>query len=594
MAFGKLRWVALAAALAAVVALAQPWSIAESRVEGYITARLSKQLGLSLTTSERGAVAFLPTPRVIANGVTATSADGSFEARIPRIRADISLLPLLTGRVEFTQILLFAPQVSVTFPDAPFDPLPALASTALATLPGTPHISVREAGSLFFRRGPGIISSARDVRIEIQSRAAGEPFSASGSLSWRGESVTFAVASNSAARSILPMARVRSDLVNLDFSSSRRSPATADGEPRAIEGQVQLTAPSMSRLGSWLASGSPVLLPLGATALTGTLSLSANAAEVRSAALTLGADLLEGALDWRKRGDRWRLTGTLAGKTLNIGRPQSGVSSPNFASFDLTPNQTIEIDDLVAHDIDLRLSLQRVRLPGLTLADVATQIMATENRLDIAVANSTLYRGAVRMRASVGRVPSGIEVRAQASGDRIDLAQFSSEFFEARRITGTGALQQQIEMSGRTLAELLGSAHGTFSFTARNGDFMGTNLNDAMRRIDRQPLAVMRDWRGGRTQFEELVLNGSIVNGLMEVSEGRVNGQFYRLTVGGLVSLPERAFKLAGNVHSNGAQSIIPFEITGSIGEPAVNVNTRALLQRSGAVAPFLDTGAAN
>jgi hypothetical protein len=155
-------------------------------------------------------------------------------------------------------------------------------------------------------------------------------------------------------------------------------------------------------------------------------------------------------------------------------------------------------------------------------------------------------------------------------------------------MTGAGSLQTQVGAVGRTLGDLLASAQGHLTFTARAGDFMGTNLNDAMRRIERQPLAVMRDWRGGRTQFDELVVNCSIINGVMEVTEGRASGQAYRLSVGGLVSLAERAYRLAGNVHSSTAQSIVPFEVTGPIGDPSVQVNGRALLERSGAVAPFL------
>lgn len=579
------RLIGLAAALAAVSALAQPWRIAETRVQQWATAQLSGQLGLDVSGSGSGGVALLPTPRVIATDLKARSVDGQVELAIPRLRADIRLLALLAGRIEFDKVTLFAPQATVTLPDGAFDPMPLLTTTALANRPGTPHIAVREGGSVFFRRGPGILSSARDLSLDISARGDGEAVEAAGALTWRGEAVTFAFATDSPDRGTQPMARIRSDLVSLDFAAARRSPA---GQPRTLEGQFELKAPSMSRLSAWLASGSPVLLPLGATAVSGSLLLSGAAAEMRSVTVALGADLLEGALDWRKRDGRWRLTGTLAGRSLSIGRPMSGIGDATVGIFDMQPNQVLDLDDLLAHDIDLRMSLQRVRLPGLTLNDVAAQIMATDSRFDLAVANSGLHRGVARARASISRVPAGVEVKAQMNADRVDLGPMTLELFEARRMTGAGSLQTQVGAVGRTLADLLGSAQGHLTFTARAGDFMGTNLNDAMRRIERQPLAVMRDWRGGRTQFDELVVNCSIVNGVMEVTEGRASGQAYRLSVGGLVSLAERAYRLAGNVHSATAQSIVPFEVTGPIGDPSVQVNGRALLERSGAVAPFL------
>lgn len=576
---------ALTAAAAGLFALAQPWRLAEERFERMVSARMSAQLGMQIHGAGEGAVAILPTPRVIATGVRA-SVDGHGELSAPRIRADLRILPLLAGRIEFSRITVFSPEINLALSDGPFDPIPLMTSTRLARHGDTPDFALRDA-TVMFRRQGRIVSTARNLNADIAARAAGEAVQASGSLQWRGELVSFALASDSPTRATLPMLNLNSELATVDFAASRRSASANGAAPRALEGQIQIRSPSMSRLSAWLASGSPVLLPLGMTELSGTVSLNGEAAEIRNAALTLGSDSLEGALDWRKRDGRWLLTGTLAGRTLSIGRPMSGVSGATVNVFDMASSQVVDIDDLLAHDIDLRLSLQRVRLPGLALSDVAAQIMATANRFDLAIANSGFYRGFVRGRASIGRTEAGVEVRGQVAADRFDLGLLTGELFDSRRMTGAGAFQASFQSSGRTIGDLLSAAGGQFAFTARNGDFAGTNLNDAMRRIERQPLAVMRDWRGGRTQFEEFVTSGTMANGTLEVAEGRANGHAYRLTVGGLVSLPERAYRLAGQVHSANAQSQVPFEVTGPIGEPAVQVNTRALLERSGAVAPF-------
>ncbi len=253
----------------------------------------------------------------------------------------------------------------------------------------------------------------------------------------------------------------------------------------------------------------------------------------------------------------------------------------------MTPGQVVDIDDLLAYDVDLRMSLQRVRLPGLTLTDVAAQLLATESRFDLAVASSSIHRGSARGRASLQRSDKGVEVRAQLSADRVDLGALSLEAFEARRMTGTGTLQAQIESSGRLLGDLLAQASGSLAFSARQGDFLGANLADAMRRLDRQPLAVLRDWRGGRTQFDEVAVSGTIERGHLQLQEGRASGAAYRLSLSGLVSLPDRAYRLAGMVQSPTTQGSLPFDITGPILEPAVQVNARSILERSGAAAPL-------
>ncbi len=585
----KRRWRLLGiAGLAGLVAVAfQPWRLAERTIEARLLAHLSQKLGVTVEAAGGGAFALLPTPRIIAEDIVARTPDGLATARIPRLRADIHVLALLGGRIEFDHVTLFTPQVELALGDRSVDILALAGSRAASELSAMPRISIRDKGSVFIRRGVGIISSVRDLELTLASRSRGDPLEVEGSATWRGEQVSFAFASNSTMRSTLPMARIRSDLVSLDFAH-RRGAAASQGDADVVEGQIQVTASSASRLGSWLASGSPVLLPLGSTALNGTMRVGAQGAQVRNAVVTLGGDTLEGALDWRKRDSRWLLSGTFAGKSLDIGRPLAGIDARRLNMPDPAATAQLDIDDLLAHDIDIRLSLQRVRLPGLTLSDVAGQVMATEQRFDISVANASLYRGQLRGRASLGRTEAGIEIKAQVNAERVDLAGLSQDLFDARRLTGAGFLQHQIEMTGRSPAELLSSATGRLAFVARNGDFMGTNLNDAMRRIERQPLAVARDWRGGRTNFEQLVVNANIVNGVVEIVEARAAGPAFKLAVEGNMSIFERLYRLTGLVQSASGASQVPFDVGGALLEPVVVVNQRALLERSGAAAPLL------
>lgn len=575
------------AGAAIVVALAlQPWRIAERSVERYLLSQLSSSLGLTLQTRADGAFALLPTPRIIANDVRLSTASGDVKARIPRIRADIKLLALLAGRVEFDQVVVIAPQVETVLPAGRVDPFAIIISRALADLPSAPHISIRENGSLFIRSGPGIASSARDVNMEISARDKGDALEARGSLSWRGEAITFAFASNSEKRDTLPMAQLQSPVLTLAFTSARATAEAAGAD--ALEGSLDIKTPSMSRLGSWLSTGSPVLLPLANTALSGRLRLTADGAQVREATLTLGNDALDGALDWRKRDTRWRLTGTFAGKSLDIGRPEAGIDTARLDWSEGGANAMLDVDKLLVHDIDLRFSLGRVRLPHLTLTEVAGQLMASEQRLDLSVTNAGLYRGSMRGRASIGRSQSGVEVRMQANADKVDLGLMSTDLFEARRFTGVGAMQHQVEMHGDTMAALLASAQGRVSIAARNGDFMGANLGDLMRRIERQPLNAVRDWRGGRTSFEQFSASGVMNEGVLALTEARGAGPAFKLALDGSVSLTERSYRLTGQVLSATGIIALPFEVLGPLADPSIHINARSLIERSGATAPFI------
>jgi AsmA protein len=580
------RLLALTALLVVVAAAVNPWRLAERSVERFLLTRLSAQLGLKVTGVGDGAFALLPTPRVAANDVRVTL-PGAFEARIPRIRGEIRLLALLAGRLEFDSLTLHAPQVDLRLADGEPDPLRWLLAAAPAEARATPRIIVRDGGALFLRGESGIVSTVRDLAGEAAARETGAAWEITGSASWRGERLAFALASNSPARATAPMLRVRADIANLEFTALRRpSAATPAG---ALEGQFSFSTTSLARVAGWIGTGLSVGLPLGATEIAGRMALSPDKADVRSAAVTIGADTLEGAFSWQKRDGRWRMSGTFAGRSLDIARPGSGVTLEPFSGLDLQSTQSIESAVLLSHDLDLRLSVQRLRIGALTLGDVAAQVMGNGERLDLSIANAAFYRGVLRGRATLDRAETGLELRAQAAAERVDLAQLSGDIFDSRRVTGQGAAQIAFEAQGRSMADLVGSLQGRLSANARNGDFAGTNLTDAMRRIERQPLAVARDWRGGRTAFEQFSLGGVLAGGVLELTEGAANGAAYRLSMGGRVSLPDRIVSLTGSVLSANAASVVPFDIAGPLGDPMVSVNPRGLIERSGAVQPFLE-----
>jgi AsmA protein len=573
---------AAAVGLAAVVALANPWPLAEKRVHAWAVKSLSGQTGLSVSGSGRAEIAFLPTPRIILKDVRAEAEGLRIETQ--RVRVDIRVLTLLAGRADISDVTLYAPQVSVAIGEDA-DLLSVLTSRALSDLPATPRLHVRENGSLFLRRGQQIVSLARNVRGSIAARQSGEPAQIEAQWLWRGEDIAVSFASDSATRAIQPMLALRSGPFALDFTGARRS---GPADPGPLSGTFSLRSPSLSRLNTWLASGSPVLLPLGATTLAGQLILGPASAELKAAMVQIGNDQLQGALDWRKTDGRWRLGGTLAGRSLEIGGPNGSFDAQRFGPFDPASTIPLDVDDLFAHDIDLRLSLDRVRLPGLALTELAAQINGARNRLDLTIVNAGLHKGVLRARASLSRADGVVELKGQVSGDRVDLGALTADMLDTRRMTGTGSLQLQVDMAGRTGAELTSSAAGRLAFSARNGDFQGMNLNDAMRRIERQPLAAARDWRGGRTSFEQLIVNGQIRDGVLELGEARAVGAGYRLTLGGRLLFTDKLMQIAGTVQSPNGQIGVPFDIAGALLEPIINVNTRVLIERSGAASPFL------
>ncbi len=585
----RTRLLILAGLATGVAAALTPWSLAETVIERRLAARLSAQLGAEITGGRDGVFALLPTPRIAVNDLT-IRVKGGHEAKVPRLRADIALLPLLAGRVEFNHVAASAPQITVATQGGDWSLMALLASPELAALPGHPRLSITGGGSLFIREGGHIATIVRDITLDAEARRGGQPLVATAAGTWRGERVSAAFASNSPERAVLPTLKVSSDMGNLDFTALRRpSSATPAG---ALEGQFTFSSRSVARLASWVSPGATIGSLIGPTEIAGRMHLSPDKADIRSASVTLGADTLEGAFSWLRRETGWQLSGTFAGRSLDIARPGAGVDLGPLTPAD-QHNPQLPSGPLLAHDMDVRLSLQRLRIAGLTLTDVAAQLMGGENRLDLSIANAGLYRGSARARFAIERSATGLDMRSTLTAERVDLALLSGDILEGRRLTGVGAAQAQLEAGGRDASDLVQTLQGRVQVTARNGDFAGTNLTDTMRRIDRQPLAAARDWRGGRTSFDQMTLGGTVRDGVLELAESGGSGPAYRLTLGGSVSLPERQMRLTGAVHSATTPTVAPFEIVGPLSSPSVQINARGLIERSNAAQPLLQ-GRAN
>jgi uncharacterized protein involved in outer membrane biogenesis len=562
----------------------QPWRVAEQTVERYLVAQLSSQLGVRVSAVREGAVALLPTPRLTANGVVAETDQIRFTA--PRIAATLQLTSLMTGTIAFDEVMLLSPVIDVRA-TASIDLVDVLRSRQFADLPGTPALTIRD-GTVLVREGESIITTARNVTASAPERETGEAFQISGSFIWRSEPVNFAWATDSARRMTAPALTVRSEPLNIDFTARRSLPADA-----ALAGSLAIATRQADRAAGWMAAQPLNWVPPVSLQLSGALTLDDQAFQLRSASLAIAGETLDGAIDWRREHGKWLLSGTLAGRSLDLAglvtamdQRQRALGDSNVASPDLS--------ELFQRHVDLRLSIARVRAPGITFGEVATQLILSPTRFDLSVTNATVHRGSLRGRISGVRTETGADIRGNLAAERVDLATLSAEFFDVRRMTGAGALQAQFEGHGRTLSDLVDQAQGRLTFTARQGDFMGTNLNDAMRRIERQPLAVARDWRGGRTTFDQLTVNGLIHSGMIEFADSTISGQAYRVALNGRLSLRDRFMGVGGAVQSLSGQTAVPFDIIGPLADPQVIVNTRAMIERSGAAAPLLGSGRAN
>ena len=163
----------------------------------------------------------------------------------------------------------------------------------------------------------------------------------------------------------------------------------------------------------------------------------------------------------------------------------------------------------------------------------------------------------------------------------------------SHRLTGTLSAMVQAEGSGDSPWSLMHSLEGRASVALRQGEIVGVNVPDLLKRIERRPLITAFDARGGRTAIDVGTFNGRISKGVLDLAEASLKSASARVVMTGQVSIADRQVNLTGLAMAPVADAAtdslgLPFDVLGSFDDPQILPDAKSLIRRSGAAAPFL------
>jgi AsmA protein len=554
----------------------QNWSIAVGHIERHVIAGIEDRTGLKVTALGRAEIAFLPLPRVSLSQVSFTRADGMLAGKAVRLRAHARLLPLLVGRLSFERIDLVVPEIDVALMGPDEGPSSWLA-TPLAYLAGLQHQSriVISSGTIFARADGAIRTTLRDVNLLVDEREQGEPIAIAGSANWRGVpteiSATWPVSGERGRVSL----SAASELASLRLEGTREGTSAP-----VINGQFTVSTRSLSGLLDWLGEKPRLAATIERFDLSTEAQIKPGELSLSNASVELDGDRLDGALTLGATGNRWTLSGTLAGARLDLGRLYDRLDTPKLAQGGngATP---LEFEDWTAHDVDLRVSVDAARLSGARLTDVATQLLVKKGRFEAAVLRASAYGGSAKGRLLAVTAPSGVDVKLQAGFDRINLTQGAADMPDFPRVSGTGNLQLALEGAGTTTEEVVASLGGKASIALRQGDLGGFAFLDLLRRAERNPVAALREWRQGKTPFDSASASATIAGGVATIGDAQMSGAAYKLTLAGQSSLSERWIEMSGQLAPVNGAFQIPLVLKGALDNPSLTPHTDALLSPS-------------
>ncbi len=538
---------AAAVALALVLALVTLWSaprlLSADLLSREVAAQIQHATGLTTKIEGQTEFRFLLRPRLIIRNIRVADASGAIRVDAPEVIGYLRLLPLLVGRFEIGQAVLYHPKFYARLDRAPA----GRGDIQQAANAATDDFRRLQAplGTMDIVDGEVRLAAktlASDIAIEaIDMRASWPRLSASanfaGRLTYRNTAVRFQgwleqpleVLRGGDSAGVF---QLRSDLLTF-WTSGHLS-----GGPKVeYSGSVSATAPSLRTFAETIGYTFSKHGTFADLALSCDVDVAAGNATFTNLTLRLDGNDYQGNLEIQNVAHSPQISGTLASDFLDVTPFLTGVREPAVSS-GLWSRKPLDLPQLDLANLDLRVSATRLRLYDLEVHDAALSLLAKPGMIDLALAEATANTGAIRGRFALTEKDRVFDLRVSGSGSGIDLQPM---VFEGERpLTGSLDASLRLESSGQDVNALMQGLNGEAAFSASNGSFNGVDLVQTLAHTRGRKPGEKLDTVSGTTSYDHLTLNLTLAKGVAAVSDGQISGPNLQLGLAGAIDIGRR------------------------------------------------------
>lgn len=600
----KVKWLVLPIAAAVLGAALAPWTLSGDALRRELAEQVMQTAGLRASAEGKATFAVLPRPRIKLENVIISDDNGALVINSDVLKGNLRILPLLAGRMELASVQLISPDIAYDHHDAPISRQGAIARASDA-LPATPEaagadqarlgtISIIDGTARIKTRGAKDSLTIDDINLTLDWPRLSAPASLNGSISWKGETAEIAAWLGK------PAAVLRGEESSATLKIDSRSlQATANGAisatPRLqFEGRVNAASHSMRALLASFGLQLPLPGPLANVSLSGNARASIRSLALSSLRMSIDGNAFEGALAVQATHARPAISGTLASESLVLAPMITDLPSLTSAEGQWNREQ-LSLAALDFADLDLRFSATRTRIGRAVFDDAGCSIMLSNGRLDITLGQARAYNGQIKGRLSLTPAERGLDLRATGVFAKVDAGAMMKEALRSIRLTGEASGQITLEGAGDSVADIIRSLDGSAQISFKNGDILGLDLEQALRRVEKRPLSIVTEVRSGRTGFDSASVSARLNDGTVAINEAIVSGLGVQLAVTGTASLVDRALNLRAMARQTGPNATarengpqLMLDIRGPWDDPSLMFDKESLIRRSEAAAPLL------
>jgi len=590
----------VAAGFCALVALSL--LIPADTVREQVKAQIRAVTGLDPVLSGDIAVSLFPTGTVSFHDVSlGDNRTGKSALSAEQLVVRLRFFPFLAGQIEIADVALVRPTIAIAFGSdgssnwaGHIDVLARALQPSPSRVSSFSEIRIAEGTILLHDENYRIVETLTDVEFALAWPSISKSFAATGRFTWHDEpldatlSLADFVAALTGEKSGLKL-RLAGAPLKLAFDGYISHRPTL-----RMEGTLAADTASLRDALRWAAYWTSPGGGFGRFALKAQANVVGGNISLSRANVELDGNSGEGVLTFASDG-RQTLQGTLATEGLDL--------TPYVSTIRLLTGREREwnrlplaLEGLNGFDLDLRLSAAHVTVANAKLGRTAVAVNLRSGNLTVAVGESQAFGGVLTGSFGLARSTGGADVKAQLQFSDVDLDQCLGELVGVRRIEGKGNLGFTFDSSGESVYDLTKALNGTAILSSRKGAIAGVNVEQLLRRLERNPLSGRGDVRGGKTPYELLAINLKVTQGTAQVDDLRIEAPGVRLALAGSASIPARELDLKGTATLMASASTdaapafeLPFVVQGPWDDPMVWPDPQILIKRSGAAQPLLD-----
>ena len=492
----KRALIGLGALCLLVVALlaALPMFVSTQWVRQTVVNQISQATGLAISIDGAVSLRALPTLALSADAVRVRAPDGADVMSLATLRADLSLIPLISGTVHVNEIVLDGLHIALRRLEDGSITLPGLSQTATATDASAggaasdplailerlsvAHFNVRNGVVVIEDVASGVRETAEKVFVELRLPGVDEPAHTEGSLVFRGRPLAFSadIETPQSLSATAPTA------VSIALSEG---PATAEivgtailGSTLSFDGTIALASENLSQAIAW-ASGSPPGVALGEMSLKATAVMNPLALALTDIAGQMNGTAFTGELTLPTATEVPQIRGRIAADTINLAdfiADEGAATEPAGPAADTA----IDLAPLKSVDAELTLSVEELTAPNLSLKGLTAQVNLQNGLLQLEVPQVGFGGGSVGFTARAWDENGTAAADGHATIAQLPLATvlaFAPVPYEA-----SGMLFADVGFSARGTSTdtLMRNATAEGSLGLRNGRITGLPLAQAV------------------------------------------------------------------------------------------------------------------